>query len=68
VKGTSDDAGWTIPDFDLPDLPTFGDMGDWDWPAVNLDVPWYVYAGGALGVVAVGAGIYYAATPRKRRR
>ena len=67
VTGTSEGKGWELPDFELPDLPTFDEMKDWNWPAVNLDVPWYVWAGGALGVVGVGAGIYYAVTPRKRR-
>ena len=68
VSGTSEDAGWNLPDFELPDLPSFGEMPDWNWPAVNLDVPWYVWAGGALGVVVVGTGIYYAAKPTRKRR
>ena len=68
VTGTSEESGWELPDFELPDLPSFGEMPDWSWPAVNLDIPWYVYAGGALGVLAVGTGIYYAAKPTRKRR
>ena len=68
VSGTSEESGWQLPDFELPDLPSFDEMPDWQWPVVNLDVPWYVWAGGALGVVAVGTGIYFAVTPKRKRR